>query len=531
MSLRSHPLSAVLLALLTTGCGAVTQGPGRSSVGEVRAELSEWVRRPGTPPVILLSVETVETYSCSGLVISHELRRRGDEIRLRLAGIEPSDICLTSLGPASVREVLPLARGEYALVIESRSGQARLELTVTDSSLRLVGGRAGSVSRVDQTWWRRPPESLALACTVRNAPDLCARLDAWIARVPGVERLTFPDGGVDPYRPRASGASDYEFTTYRMTDPAALSTIARCIEEIRPQVAGAVGIDIRLRTWTDSSFAAYSQRSYDQRHLPLPKGFRCTPPPGIAASPESPDTVPAWVRADSSIGLDGFVNGVILVVFDEGTTQGARDTLIREARATLIGGLRSPAGLEAAYLLRLEDPAAVAAPDSVVEGLARKPGVETVSRYYGLGQRAGVFPFDPRLAQGAVADLSRPPVPPSEGFSADTAISVTEPGVFRIRRFRNVVAVAFEDSLPGTGIVQILRGWRGRIIGGESRRGEARYYVIQVPDPGTTWGAASALLDRIEATPGVRDAYLMQLPGGAFRVHGMAPRLAPGPRP
>lgn len=522
-------LAGGALLVLAAPAPSAGQGPRYDKVGQVAFTLQEWVRQSGEPPVILLRAETVEKgYPCSDLRIGHQLQVEGHALTLRLTRIERGDMCNNSSGPAGLSEVLTLPAGAYTLLVRNGRKRDLLALQITDSSLTMRGRGSPRVAEVDQTWWRRPLGSFAVTCNVRNAPDLCRRFGEWLLRVPGVVPLTFPDGGTDPYRRSDDRPSDSKVDAYRATSAEAFSTIASCIQEIAPQIRSAVGVAIRVQTWTDEIRYANSNGTYSRRSPPPPVGFRCRRLPGAPEVIAPPDSIPGWVRADSSIGADGFTRGVILALFHEGTSRVAREAFFESARATLIGGVPSPVDLEGYYLLQLDVPAAAADPDSVVAVLRRSPLVDTVSREYRLDPAPGGWSTDPRLRDTAAAAWLRPPLPRAMNLPRDTGLSVVAPPPSGHRYRRDVLAVRFADSVRTPQLLSILALMHGRIIGGRSLGIQEDFYIIQVPDPGPSWERVSAVKDRLLAMPGVLDVYLLHPQGSEGRLRSSL--LTPGAR-
>ena len=82
--------------------------------------------------------------------------------------------------------------------------------------------------------------------------------------------------------------------------------------------------------------------------------------PVVPAIP--PDSVPAWLYADSSlvplysVGSAAFVRDVVIVYFRAGTPQRDRQAAVRRVAGTVVGGARL-FGDDGAYLVRLPVPA------------------------------------------------------------------------------------------------------------------------------------------------------------------------------
>lgn len=101
--------------------------------------------------------------------------------------------------------------------------------------------------------------------------------------------------------------------------------------------------------------------------------------------PESaPDSVPAWVMADSNIVngsplLSGrFVGRIVVVVFQRGTPQADRAAAIQAVNGTVVGGRAMP-GAEGSYLVRIEDPGDASALLQAASALRAMPQVSAAS--------------------------------------------------------------------------------------------------------------------------------------------------------
>lgn len=111
-------------------------------------------------------------------------------------------------------------------------------------------------------------------------------------------------------------------------------------------------------------------------------------------------------------------------------------------------------------------------------------------------------------------DRGQPPIPASMNLPEDTSVAIVGAGVRPSTYYRNVVAVQFEGTASGQTIRRFLRTFRGTIIGGMSLdESEPGYYVVQVPDPGTSWDEVNTLLDHMEQAVGVRSLFHMQVRG------------------
>jgi hypothetical protein len=101
----------------------------------------------------------------------------------------------------------------------------------------------------------------------------------------------------------------------------------------------------------------------------------------------------------------------------------------------------------------------------------------------------------------AVEDTSRPRMPESLNLPVNSALTVTRPGDSLPVYYRNAVAVGFTDRASGIAIRDILQRYGAVVIGGAPDTPPNGEYVIEVPDPGTTFGALDSLVRRLEGEP------------------------------
>ena len=105
----------------------------------------------------------------------------------------------------------------------------------------------------------------------------------------------------------------------------------------------------------------------------------------------------------------------------------------------------------------------------------------------------------------AVADTSRPKVPPLPNLPSDSAFTVEGPGHPRseLLYYRNIVGLVFHDTTSGQTIRDLLERYSASIIGGVPGPAGPPTYIIQIPDPGPTFGAVDSVVARLGAETGV----------------------------
>ncbi|HLB37462.1 MAG TPA: S8 family serine peptidase, partial [Gemmatimonadales bacterium] len=144
----------------------------------------------------------------------------------------------------------------------------------------------------------------------------------------------------------------------------------------------------------------------------------------------------------------------------------------------------------------------------VLHGWILKKTDEGASGRVDFGSRESVSP--PRLVLTSVQqaqDTSRPPIPDSFTYPADTTLWVAPPpnvpSDTLVRYYRTVIGIRFDDTTSGITVRRVLQRYGATIIGGLPR---AREYIVRVPDPGPTFDALARLIGAISNEPGVKYA-------------------------
>lgn len=247
---------------------APDSAPG-SAVGRVRMEVAEAVWR--SPPALGITMSTVREFGCLGYAIEHDFRRDGSTLTLELTGVHnPSEVCPAAIGPARLNRNLRVEPGRYTLVVRSGTLEDRFALEVTPAFTRLAAERAPRFVQADErVRWRFPPGSFALSCTnVQVAKPVCDDLEGWLARQPGIRRLSFGEGA-NPYRPERAPRPDEQASFWRY-EGAALGRVRRCLSVVEGEIREAVGVSLRVDTWDGQRITAWSTRSYHEPHIPMP---------------------------------------------------------------------------------------------------------------------------------------------------------------------------------------------------------------------------------------------------------------------
>jgi subtilisin family serine protease len=110
------------------------------------------------------------------------------------------------------------------------------------------------------------------------------------------------------------------------------------------------------------------------------------------------------------------------------------------------------------------------------------------------------------VARPAPPDTSRPVVPETMNLPEQGVLTAASPVNDSVLYYRNVVAIAFGDTVSGTTVRSVLQQYSATIIGGAPFIGPWGAYVVEVPDPGATLIAVDALVSQIESESSVAEA-------------------------
>jgi hypothetical protein len=264
---------AIVAACIGTSSlsGQVARG---DSIRKIRLVVEEGAPdKPHKEHALSLHMATIDQYPCLGFGIGHSFTRRRDTLEFVLSRIvAPNGDCYAAIGPAELRRELPDSAGHYTLLIGTRTTQDRLELDISDSSFVLIAKRVSFTTADERLWWRRPPQSMAFYCeNVNVALPVCDDIKRWLTVRPDVHRLRFGETGVNPYWPDSSKTPDFTVATFRYVDDSVLRVIRRCFAEVDTKIKEAVGVSLTIQTWKGERITAWSKRSYDEPHIPIPK--------------------------------------------------------------------------------------------------------------------------------------------------------------------------------------------------------------------------------------------------------------------
>jgi hypothetical protein len=137
-----------------------------------------------------------------------------------------------------------------------------------------------------------------------------------------------------------------------------------------------------------------------------------------------------------------------------------------------------------------------------------------VSASWTAAKNAGLLGIEIK-AGAAQTDTTRPPVPTELGGPAE----ILTLGIKGETIFRNVAEVRFDDTTSGVTVQSFLQRYSARITGGTPI---SRAYILEIPDPGTTWEEYYAVIQAMRSEPGVTGVPIVSIK--EMRVTSRFPR-------
>jgi hypothetical protein len=217
MRIRAARLAVLASLALAGGCALLATEPDpddRRSVGRLVLDLREthglYEVGKGAPEIRFL-IETERIYSHLGAQIHGEVRISGREITFRADHVtECSGICLTAIGPAQHRTLLPLEHGDYTLSVTADGRTDRYRVRVTAEAIEMEPLAATFTTARYPLAWRYPPRSMVHVCNASQGREAlcdgvprraCVRACRWsrwpfsprrTGAVPGFRGVTWP---------------------------------------------------------------------------------------------------------------------------------------------------------------------------------------------------------------------------------------------------------------------------------------------------------------------------------------------------
>lgn len=263
-----------------------------------------------------------------------------------------------------------------------------------------------------------------------------------------------------------------------------------------------------------------------------------SPPPSLVTGDTTRPSVPGRslvvpvdsmraVTTEEVTGSYAYRN-IFLVRFRDSASGTDIRTLLTRFHGDIIGGY------DGWYMVRFPDPGIGLPRMDSLRGAIEASGfvqrvelqpLATLSRWFGDGAGWVDPPCNdlrrpPKPATEPAPECqirnTRPPVP--DNRYPDDSLYVTKELEGGWIYYRRLLSVSFLPTATGTGIRQLVKKYSAAIVGGRPFVGA---YVVQVPDPGASIEALTALRDRMAAEPGVEFVLLLARRSPPPGVEGM----------
>ena len=146
MVMNRRGLFSITVAALVTCAGCDLFAPGVHYGDDLNFAIREgsFVNPPPPPPQIALIVETTKVYPCLNYSLEGELHVADHLLRVLVTENvhAPEEICLTAIGSAQYRAVLPVTVGRYTLEFVRNGVTDLYAVTISDSAILITPQRS-----------------------------------------------------------------------------------------------------------------------------------------------------------------------------------------------------------------------------------------------------------------------------------------------------------------------------------------------------------------------------------------------------
>jgi hypothetical protein len=162
------------------------------------------------------------------------------------------------------------------LLVTYRGKTDRFVLELTDTTMALTPLDSTLVTTDARPRRRYPKNSFAFYCSSRieRARSVCRDVDGWLAREPGISRLSLTTGWLNPYDPEPSENPDRSTAVFRYAGDQTFERLRLCFGAIENQIREAAGLILFLEDWHGTRIVAVSRGT--DRGKPVPKRVTTT---------------------------------------------------------------------------------------------------------------------------------------------------------------------------------------------------------------------------------------------------------------
>lgn len=240
--------------------------PDEGNVEPIEGRVRFWIGEAYDPPhmtgspSLTLFMTTEHDQPCCNFSILNWILEGESSIKVYLLGIYRPEICLTAIGPAASRSSLNLTPGKYLLSFNLDGNIDEFSLTISDSSISVIGDGSQFMIADKPLVWRYPPQSFAYLCgTTTETSWICDEfLDSLM--VTGLfEPFQFPDSGYVPY-PESSGGYYYEMPAlyFRYAEEADFAAAGAVLERYsKTTISMHSGAGLSLINWRNRRYYSW----------------------------------------------------------------------------------------------------------------------------------------------------------------------------------------------------------------------------------------------------------------------------------
>lgn len=267
MKTRYKLIGILILAICLQGCNLFDSG--NSSVEQAGlAEEGLVVNfeefhdpHDGVDPQLMLALQGKKIFPCANYVIRHETTRSHSAVDVRLTGADNTGVCLTALGPASVR--IPFSDMDERVSLTIRDGVLRDYYEVRLSREKVeINPVDVTFSETEYTrYYLKPENSFHLRCNTRQSMShLCDEFHALLRSELNVDEFEFPGDGFNPYEVQNHQQNTFYFSAnYTYPDAEEFIRAAELLEAFSHEhIAGTQGNLLSIYNWRNEVYRSWT---------------------------------------------------------------------------------------------------------------------------------------------------------------------------------------------------------------------------------------------------------------------------------
>jgi hypothetical protein len=234
-------------------------------------------------PAIYLQLVSTNSFPCSNYYYPTSITVVSGSIRVEVGEPVEPKICLTAIGPAKSRVMLPIGEGVFTLELVTWLGTDTYQLSILAARLDLAPISASVTSPSWTRVYRYPPDSFELSC---SGPE-CFRVLEGLLDEHSLTEIMWPSDGLLPYRNQPDGWPMYR--SFRYHGEAEWQAIKEWVSSYDD--AGFVCALFSVTNWRSETFRSWVATSLTPTPTPTSNPSVCNlsatpaPTPSPTASP------------------------------------------------------------------------------------------------------------------------------------------------------------------------------------------------------------------------------------------------------